>query len=61
VSVVRLVLAAIFLALGAYWLGIARGWGWAVRRQPAPSTVPPLPFAFVAFFLGVLSLLLAVA
>ena len=61
VTLVRLVLAAIFLALGAYWLGLHRRMAWALRLQPGPSRVPPLPWAFVALFLGLLNLFLALA
>jgi hypothetical protein len=61
VTLVRFALAAIFLALGAYWLGLHRRMAWALRIQPGPSRVPPLPWAFVALFLGLLNLLLALA
>ncbi|HEU5152066.1 MAG TPA: hypothetical protein VFU19_16345 [Iamia sp.] len=60
-TIVRLLLAAIFLALGAYWLGLHRRAAWALRIQPTPSRVPPLPFAFVALFLGLLNVVLALA
>jgi hypothetical protein len=58
-TLVRLALAVIFFALAAYWLGLHRRAEWALRVQPGPSRVAPLPFAFVALFLGVLNLLLA--
>lgn len=60
VTVVRLVLAVVFFALAAYWLGLHRGATWALRVSPG-SRVPPLPFAFVALFLGFLMVMLAVA
>ena len=58
VTLVRLVLAGIFIALAVYWLGLYRGASWALRVRPG-SRVPPLPFAFVALFLAFLMLLLA--
>ena len=55
---VRLARAVVFFALAAYWLGLARGWDWAVRRR-VPSRVSPLPLALLALFLGLLNLVLA--